>query len=117
MSVDIQSTSMTEGRGLLTETEREAIAGERSDSYRYKTRTYLRNRLEKVERDIDVLEEHAPELLEELRDTVCETSTEPGDHISTTAADSVAQDSADRDRVKQSTREPTKTRESDKNNE
>lgn len=86
MKVDTQSTSMTEGRGLLTETEREAIAGERSDSYRYKTRAYLRNRLEEVEKDVDVLEEHAPELLEDLREAVCETgSREPRERRETSA--------------------------------
>ncbi|APX97566.1 hypothetical protein BB347_13635 [Natronorubrum daqingense] len=63
---------MTEGRGLLTESEREAIAGERSDSYRYKTRSYFLNRVDEVEKDIEVLEEHAPDLLEELQEIVCE---------------------------------------------
>lgn len=76
MSVDSKAASMTEGRGLLTEAEREAIAGERSDSYRYKTRAYLRNRIEEVEKDVDVLEEHAPELLEDLREAVCEGDDE-----------------------------------------
>jgi len=63
---------MTEGRGLLTEREREALAGDNSDSYRYKTRTYFRRRLEKVETDIEILAENDPELLEELREVVCE---------------------------------------------
>ena len=64
--------AMTEGRGLLTEREREALAGEDSDSYKYKTRTYFRRRLEKVESDIELLDEHDPELLNELRRVVCE---------------------------------------------
>jgi hypothetical protein len=63
---------MSEGRALLTEREREAIAGDRSDSYRYKTRSYFRDRLKKLEGDIAVLAEHDPELLEELQATVCE---------------------------------------------
>lgn len=63
---------MTEGRGLLTEREREALAGDDSDSYKYKTRTYFRRRLEKVEADIEVLAENDPELLQELREIVCE---------------------------------------------
>jgi len=62
---------MTEGRGLLTESEREAIAGEASDSYRYKTRNYVRRRIEKLERDVEVLAEHDQELLDELRRAVC----------------------------------------------
>lgn len=64
--------TMTEGRGLLTEREREALAGEDSDSYKYKTRTYFRRRLEKVESDIELLDKHDPELLNELRSVVCE---------------------------------------------
>ena len=62
---------MSHGRGLLTGTEREAIAGEGSDSYRYKTRSFFRDRLDEVGDDIDVLEEHDPELLKELREVVC----------------------------------------------
>jgi hypothetical protein len=76
MGIESQRTAMSEGRGLLTETEREAIAGERSDSYRYKTRSYFLNRVEEVEKDVEVLEEYAPELLEELRDVVCEGENE-----------------------------------------
>jgi len=71
MATNSQTGTMTEGRGLLTETEREAIAGERSDSYRYKTRSYYRNRLEEVEKDVEILREHAPDLLEDLQEVVC----------------------------------------------
>lgn len=63
---------MSEGRGLLTDGERKAIAGETSDSYRYKTRSYFRDRLEQVEHDVEVLREHDPELLAELRGVVCD---------------------------------------------
>mgnify|MGYP006298843007 CR=1 FL=1 len=63
---------MSEGRGLLTKREREALAGDDSDSYRYKTRTYFRRRLEKLTRDVEILSEHDPDLLEELREVVCE---------------------------------------------
>jgi len=63
---------MAEGRGLLTDKEREALAGEKSDSYRYKTRSFFRDRLEKVERDVEVLADHDPDLLEELREIVCD---------------------------------------------
>ena len=63
---------MSEGRALLTDREREAVAGERSDSYRYKTRSYLRGRVEKLRDDVEVLAEHDPEPLEELRAVVCE---------------------------------------------
>jgi len=60
----------TEGRALLTENEREAIAGDRSDSYRYKTKSYLKRRIEKLESDVEVLANHAPELLAEIQDAV-----------------------------------------------
>jgi len=63
---------MSAGRGLLTEREREALRGDGSDSYRYKTRTYFRDRLEELEDDVALLEEEDPELLEELREIVCE---------------------------------------------
>jgi hypothetical protein len=63
---------MTEGRGLLTEHERDALAGDATDNYRYKTRTYVRRRLEKLERDVELLAEHEPDLLAELRATVCD---------------------------------------------
>jgi len=65
-----EQTTSTEGRGLLTDAERAALAGDRSDSYRYKTRSYLKRRIEKVERDAEVLAEHAPDLLDDLRDAV-----------------------------------------------
>jgi hypothetical protein len=63
---------MSEGRALLTEREREALAGDESGSYRYKTRTYLRNRLEKLERDAELLAEHEPELFDRLQAAVCD---------------------------------------------
>lgn len=71
MSEAVKQRTMTEGRALLTEREKEALAGDGSDSYRYKTRTYFRSRLEKLEGDVDMLAEHDPELLDELRDVVC----------------------------------------------
>ena len=70
MKVDLETPSMGEGRGLLTERERDAITGDESDSYRYKTRTYLRRRLEKLETDAELLAEHEPELYEELQAAV-----------------------------------------------
>lgn len=72
MKVDLESAGMGEGRALLTERERDAITGEESDSYRYKTRTYLRKRLEKLEADAELLAEHEPDLYDELRDVVCD---------------------------------------------
>ena len=76
MSEAVEGRGMTEGRALLTEREREALAGDGSDSYRYKTRTYFRSRLEQLETDVALLAEHDPELLDELREVVCEDATD-----------------------------------------
>lgn len=72
MKVETEASAMSEGRALLTEREREALAGDESGSYRYKTRTYLRNRLEKLERDAELLAEHEPELFDRLQAAVCD---------------------------------------------
>lgn len=61
---------MSEGRALLTERERDAIAGELSDSYRYKTRSYVRRRIEKLAEDMETLAEHDPELYREALDAL-----------------------------------------------
>ncbi|MFH5845984.1 hypothetical protein [Haladaptatus sp. CMAA 1909] len=74
MGQHIKRPLMSQGRGLLTESEREAIAGETSDSYRYKTRSFFRDRLQELEKDVQLLSESDPELLEELQDVVCEQS-------------------------------------------
>jgi len=76
MSEAVERRDMTEGRALLTEREREALTGDGSDSYRYKTRTYFRSRLEQLETDVTLLAEHDPELLEELREVVCEDAAD-----------------------------------------
>jgi len=80
-----EENTSTEGRGLLTEAEREALAGERSDSYRYKTRSYLKRRIEKVERDADVLAEHAPDLLADLQAAVSESDESGRESVETPA--------------------------------
>jgi hypothetical protein len=73
MATDSETPAMSQGRGLLTESERDALAGNASDSYEYKTRSYVRSRLEKLAEDVKVLEEHDQELLGELREVVCPT--------------------------------------------
>lgn len=67
--------SMAKSRGLITDTERERIAGtvDVEDAKRYQAVSRVRRRIrEEVPRDVDVLAEHHPELLAELRDVVCE---------------------------------------------
>jgi len=75
MAEDSQKPNV--GRGLLTDAERAALAGDRSDSYRYKTRSYLKDRIEQVEQDAEVLAEHAPDLLDALRAAVDADDTQP----------------------------------------
>jgi len=56
-----------EGRALLTDREREVLAGEAdvSDNYRYKVQSIVRNRIKKsLGDDIELLQEHFPEAYE-----------------------------------------------------
>ncbi|TMT78009.1 hypothetical protein E2L06_20865 [Haloterrigena sp. H1] len=64
---------MSKTRALLTETEREQIAGKHGDQRRYQATSRVRRRIdEELSKDIEILEEHHPKLLEELRDVTCE---------------------------------------------
>lgn len=66
-------TGMT--RALLTDGERRHISGESGNEQRkYESVSRVRSRIEQeLTSDIEILEEHHPELLEELREVVCET--------------------------------------------
>lgn len=63
---------------ILTETDRERISGESDDppEKRYEAVSRVRKRIEELENDAALLEEHHPQLLEELRDVVCEGEDE-----------------------------------------
>ncbi|MEA5387138.1 hypothetical protein VB779_08755 [Haloarculaceae archaeon H-GB11] len=64
---------MAKTRALLTETEREQIAGEHGKDRRYQATSRVRRRIDdELVQDIEVLKEHHPDLLEELRGVVCE---------------------------------------------
>jgi hypothetical protein len=67
-------TGMARGRALITETEREHIAGERDhDQRRYEAVSRVRARIEEeLAEDVLLLEEHHPELLEEIQEVVCD---------------------------------------------
>jgi len=68
-----EQDDMSTGRGLLTEGEREYLRGESSDQRMYEARSRFRTRIEgPVSEDIELLEQHQPELLEELREIVCD---------------------------------------------
>ncbi|WP_265112253.1 hypothetical protein [Halosolutus halophilus] len=61
-------------RGLLTEREREILSGDAdvTDNYRYRVVSRIRTKLDALEEDVEVLDEHHRDLLEELRNIVCE---------------------------------------------
>lgn len=64
---------MARGRGLLTETEREQIAGEHGNQRKYEAVSRARARIhEELAKDMELFKEHKPELLEELREVACE---------------------------------------------
>lgn len=63
---------MTDRRALLTDREREIISGDAdvSDEYRYQTISRVRNRFDRLDRDMEVLEQHG-KLAEEIRKIIC----------------------------------------------
>jgi len=68
---------MADRRALLTEREREIVAGEAdvSDEYRYQTISRVRSRFQRLGEDLEALEAHG-DLADELRDVVCEGEEE-----------------------------------------
>lgn len=65
---------MAQERGLLTDREREILMGEAdvSDNYRYRTISRIRNKIGRIDEDVAILADVRPDLLDELRDAVCE---------------------------------------------
>lgn len=65
-------------RALLTDGEKAVLSGEKdtTDSYRYKIRSQVRSKVQKLGDDLDFLHEHAPGLAEELEDEVCDSEAE-----------------------------------------
>lgn len=64
---------MATGRTLTTETEREYLRGEHGDQRMYEARSRLKARInERLTEDVEVFESDAPELLDILREVVCE---------------------------------------------
>lgn len=62
-------------RALMTETDRKHVTGESDPSDRQKDQSVYRVRQrirEELPRDIEILREHRPDVLEELREVVCE---------------------------------------------
>lgn len=70
-----------ERRGLLTEREREIISGDAdvNDEYYYSVVSRVRRKIDNLSRDAALLEEHHPDLSEELREAVSDNDSEEDD--------------------------------------
>jgi len=70
--VQAEATVMPDRRALLTDREREIVAGEAdvNDKYRYQTISRVRRRFDRLEDDLTALAAHG-ELLDELQAIVC----------------------------------------------
>mgnify|MGYP007091094760 CR=1 FL=1 len=72
---DSVSEQMAKRRALLTEAEREILAGERDvkDNYRYSVESRVRTRIrDELPGDVETLREHYPEIFEAVQEVVCE---------------------------------------------
>lgn len=68
-----KETGMARSRALLTETEREQIRGEHGNQRKYEATSRVRGRVtDELTTDVELLAEHHPELLAEIRAVVCE---------------------------------------------
>ena len=70
---DTKPARMTKSRGLITDTEQDRISGaaDVDDSKRYQAVSRVRRRIrDQLPKEIEMLEEHHPDLLEELREVV-----------------------------------------------
>jgi len=66
---------MARSRGLITFSERDRISGKEdvADSKRHQAVSRVRRRIhEELSEEVELLKEHHPQLLSELRDEVCE---------------------------------------------
>jgi len=68
-----EETAVSTGRGILTEYERDCLAGKKEKQREYEARSRIRARIEgPLVEDIEHLKEYDRELLEELREVVCD---------------------------------------------
>ncbi|WP_090303552.1 hypothetical protein [Natronorubrum texcoconense] len=73
---------MARTRALMTKTDRKQITGGEhvDENNRYQAISRVRGRInEELPRDIEVLQEHHPELYDELREIVCDSLEEEGE--------------------------------------
>ena len=69
-----EPSTMGDRRALLTDRERDIISGDAddiSDAYRYQTISRVRQRFDRLQEDLELLDEHHDTLGDELRDIVC----------------------------------------------
>ena len=61
-------------RGLLTSREREILSGDEevSASYHSRIQTRIRNKIQRLGDDLEILQDHEPDLAEDLQETLCE---------------------------------------------
>ena len=73
MALKAEKQEMARRRAMLTDTERELLeSDEKTDRY-YQAVSLVRRKInEELSTDIEILEENHPELLEELKQVVCE---------------------------------------------
>lgn len=66
--------AMSDYRAIMTTADRERISGqaEGPDKKKYESVSRVRSRIQELETDVEILEEHHPDLLEELREAVCD---------------------------------------------
>lgn len=70
----VETASMAKSRALITDTEFDRISGEENveDSKRYQAVSRVRKRIrDELPKEIAMLEENHPDLLEELREVAC----------------------------------------------
>ena len=67
-----EKSNQQKGRGLLTPREREIITGEAdvTDNHRYQVRYTLRERIDELSTDVELIMEHDQEIREGLEEAV-----------------------------------------------
>lgn len=69
----LAQTAMADSRALITDTEREQLAGDHGDDRRYQAASRVRARIQdELTTDVQLLADEHPQLLEELREIVCQ---------------------------------------------
>lgn len=81
MGIEAEDSTEPMGRrrALLTDRERELLTSDdpEEDDYRYQAASRVRNKIhDELTDDVELLEDHHPQLLEELRDVVCHKEDE-----------------------------------------